>query len=233
MTKSRCTPISALATGMRPPLGSAANVLMTRSISVVSCTAWMNTSTPKERPAASNHRQESMRTWGRRVVDGGDTRHGWCDLLEQLQPFRANRKLEQCEPGDIASRMGKAGDEAGTDGIGDLREDDRYCAGRPLHWRQGGARSREDHIRLRCHEFGRIGARPDVISAGPAIVDLEVAAFAPSQLLQSLPERTGAGLSFRVGFESTQQHPDPSHRNRWLLCARRDRPCDRRAAECG
>src|SRR5947208_9086158 len=122
-----------------------------------------------------------------RVTDGAIS-------LEKLQPFRADRKPEQCKPGDIASWMGKAGDEAGTNGIGDLREYDRYGAGRPLHCRQGGTRSREDHIRLRCHEFGRIGARPDVIAAGPAVVDLEVAAFAPPQLLQTLAERTAAGV---------------------------------------
>jgi hypothetical protein len=63
------------------------------------------------------------------------------------------------------------------------------------------------------------------------VVDLEVAAFAPPQLRQTLPQRTDAGLSFRIGFGRTQQHPEPSHRPA-LLRAPGERPRRRAAEQC-
>src|SRR6266702_4202405 len=53
----------------------------------------------------------------------------------------------------------------------------RYGACLPLDWPQGGAGSSEDHIRLQCHEVGRIGPRSAWITSGPTVVDLDIAAL--------------------------------------------------------
>jgi hypothetical protein len=60
----------------------------------------------------------------------GDVR---CDLLEQLQPFRAEAVFEEREASDVAARPRQARNETGTDRIGSLHEHDRHGAGRLLH----------------------------------------------------------------------------------------------------
>jgi ABC transporter substrate binding protein len=59
---------------------------------------------------------------------------------------------------------------------------------------------------------------------------LQVAAFAPPQLLQRLPKRDHAGVRFRIALGLSMKHSEPSHPNA-LLSTRRKRPRRRRAAE--
>jgi hypothetical protein len=73
--------------------------------------------------------------------------------------------------------MRKARHEPGADRIRDLREYNRYGAGLPLDCGQDRAGSSEDHIRLRCHELGRIGPLPARITGAPTVVDLDIAAL--------------------------------------------------------
>jgi hypothetical protein len=61
-------------------------------------------------------------------------------------------------------------------------------------------------------------------------IDLNIAANDPAQLLESLPERSGAELSFGIVLGVEHQHADPPHPI-GLLCVRRQRPRSRRAAE--
>ena len=65
----------------------------------------------------------------------------------------------------------------------------------------------------------------------PLKIDLNIAAGRPAELLESLPERRGAGLSFRIILGVEHQHADPPHPLA-LLRVRRERP-RRRAAEKG
>src|SRR5438874_100589 len=65
---------------------------------------------------------------GVRVEDDGNPRDGWRDLLEQLQPFLENRRIEGAEPGDIAAGSREALHNAQSNRIGHQYEDDRYRA---------------------------------------------------------------------------------------------------------
>ena len=79
--------------------------------------------------------------------------YSWIDLLEQLQPFAADRCLEIGEAGNIASRPCMRLHEAGSDRLRDADKHDRYGASFPLE-RGGGRRgTRQQHIRLESHQF--------------------------------------------------------------------------------
>src|SRR5262249_3769278 len=127
-----------------------------------------------------DHRQEASGIGRRWVVDDDNTRHGRCDLLEQLQPFGSDRKLEEGEPSDIAPGMRKAGHKRGADRISNLGEYGWDGASLPLDGGQGGAGSSKDHFRLQCHELGSIGPPPAGIAGTPTVVDLDIEALGPS-----------------------------------------------------
>src|SRR5262249_45048381 len=65
------------------------------------------------------------------------------------------------------------------------------------------------------------------ITQAPAILDPQVAALAPAQLLQRLLERRELGTA---GAATAREHADPPYAP-WLLRARPERPRGRRAAE--
>ena len=76
--------------------------------------------------------QKACRTWSCRIVDDSGARYRRDNLLEELQPLRADSKLEERKSSDIAPRMREAGDKSSADRIGNLREYDRYGAGDTL-----------------------------------------------------------------------------------------------------
>jgi hypothetical protein len=86
-----------------------------------------------------------------------------------------------------------------------------------------------DEVRRERDEFLRVSTH-NVAIAGTtkAVVELDVAPFGPTQLLQSLSQHRIAGLSVRVGFEDARNDADPPHPLS-LLCARRERPRHRAA----
>src|SRR5262249_16004574 len=61
-------------------------------------------------------------------------------------------------------------------------------------------------------------------------IDLDIAANHPAQLLEPLPERSGAELSFGIALGVEHQHADPPHALS-LLRVRRERPRSSGAAE--
>ena len=65
-----------------------------------------------------------------------------------------------------------------------------------------------------------------------AIVNMDIAAFGPSTLLEPLPECREAGFCLRIVFSEAHQHANPLH-SVGLLRARRERPCGYRAAKRG
>jgi hypothetical protein len=89
-----------------------------------------------------------------------------------------------------------------------------------------------DEVRRERDEFLRVSTH-NVAIAGTtkAVIELDVAPFGPTQLLQSLSQHRIAGLSVRVGFEDARNDADAPHPLRLLLCARRERPSCRRATE--
>jgi hypothetical protein len=68
------------------------------------------------------------------------------------------------------------------------------------------------------------------IAAGKAMLDFDVAVLYPSERLESLSKGGNAGLCFGIVLGEPMQEYDAPHPLR-LLRARRNRPCDRRAAE--
>src|SRR5262245_4190409 len=90
----------------------------------------------------------------------------------------------------------------------------------------GGAK---DHVRLQRHEFRRVGARSLDASRSPTIVDLKIAAFRPTKLLESFAERSYPELSFGTTFAGRHQHAEAP--DAVTLRARRERPRACRAAE--
>ena len=68
------------------------------------------------------------------------------------------------------------------------------------------------------------------IAAAPAILDLQVAALGPAQLLQALLKRSDAGLSYQIICRRAYQDTNASH-PLGLLRARRERTGDGCAAQ--
>ena len=80
----------------------------------------------------------------------------------QIEPFGADRELIQCETGEMAARLRYVRYEALRHRVRDLREHDRYRAGRFLDGPQISGGHRQDRIRhepnqLRCVDAGELG----------------------------------------------------------------------------
>src|SRR5215472_16076733 len=75
--------------------------------------------------------------------------------------------------------------------------------------------------------------RPDcrpAIAGGKTIIDVDVATLHPTKVPKPFAKCRDAGLSFQIILGNSQQHTNPPHPVT-LLCARRERPRRRRAAE--
>src|SRR5262249_27953688 len=150
------------------------------------------------------------------------------DLSQQLQPFAAHR-LVIGKAGEIATRPRQAGEQTAADWIGHLHEYDWDCAGRFAHGIEYRLAVDEYDVRRASHQVCYIALDPIDVVGGPTVVDPDVTAFRPADLLQLLPERGNAGLPLRIVLGERDPHADPSH-PLWLLRTRRERPC-RSAAE--
>jgi len=64
-----------------------------------------------------------------RIPKDRNSRHLWCNLLQQLQPFGTHAEVEIHETGSIAAWPRETLHDAGTDRIGNHREYDRHTAG--------------------------------------------------------------------------------------------------------
>ena len=72
------------------------------------------------------------------------------------------------------------------------------------------------------------GFYPIGVAEAPLKIDLNIAANDPAELLETLLERRGAKLSFRIVFRVKHQHADAPHPV-WLRRARLERPRSRTA----
>jgi len=123
----------------------------------------------------------------------------------------------------IAAWPRQACDEACGDRIGGLREHDRHSARRLQQRPHDRATGGQDDVRLERDQFSRVSARVIGTPRAPTIVDLQVAAVGPAQLLQTLLERRNPILRLRI---TSQSHEDPDPPLPLvLLRARRERPC--------
>jgi hypothetical protein len=157
----------------------------------------------------------------RNNVRGGD------QLVEQLQPLRGELHVQGNHAREIASRSAEAGDQTKFDRIGRDEEHDWNRSGCcPCREHRWSAR-RDDDGHLTTNEFGCHCLQPIILALCPAVFDRHVPALDIARFLQTPTEciHHGPVSIERCGIEK------PHHRQRRLLCARRERPRDGRAAE--
>src|SRR5215471_19716143 len=163
-----------------------------------------------------------------RVPNDPNTLHMGSNFLEQSQPFRTHFVVDIREPGHIAARLCQACYKATANGIGNLNKYDRHSPRRLLQSGQSWGARRKDDVRRQCHQF-RCSFRNKVeITSIPTILNLQIAAVGPAQLLQFFDECRDPCQSFGIIFWKWNQDADASHPFR-LLRVSRNRPCRRRA----
>jgi hypothetical protein len=119
--------------------------------------------------------------------------------------------------------------EAGGDRIASDREHDRHSA-RLLHDRTHGRDAMgQDYVGCERGQLRCVSANLGDVGRGPARVNPHVAADGPTQLLQSLQERSDTGLKFQIVRGCGQENADSPYPLA-LLRTRRERPDGRRAA---
>src|SRR5262249_53893111 len=92
-------------------------------------------------------------------------------------------------------------------------------------WRIG-----EEHVRRQSNQLGRTSTNIGVSDA-PSNVQMNFVFLAPPQSCQRLSKCPDASLILGICFKCSHQNASPLHRG--LLRARRERPCDCRAADKG
>ncbi len=128
-------------------------------------------------------------------------------------------------------RPRKVCDEAAADWIGNGRENDGDVA--CLLRQRGGVRCvlRKNEVGLQRDEFICDALYPlRVAGRCPTIVDPDVAALRPPELLKFLPERRDERLCFAVALRTSHQHADALHLHGFLRACR-ERPCCRAAEQ--
>src|SRR5262245_14733348 len=126
--------------------------------------------------------------------------------------------------------MRHACDEAATDRIAHLGEDDRYAARHLLQRLQCLRGHGKDDVRFQPDKLDRIGPYAFGLGTAPTIVDAYVAARGPTQFFKCLPERRRIGLRIPIVLGKGRQYAHAPH-TLGLLRARRERPRRSRAAE--
>lgn len=133
------------------------------------------------------------------------------------------RKFDVRESGRVAAGTREALDKVLADGIGHHRENDRNCARllkqRLRHRRAPG----QDRVRLLRDKLFCQRPHPFGIAGRAAKVDLQIAPFAPAQLLHGLLEGRDDRLGFRIVRSEVEKHADAADVI-LLLGMRRKRP---------
>src|SRR5206468_6144911 len=94
--------------------------------------------------------------WNGRVAhieEGGDSCSAWNQVPEQLDPFRVELRHDGAQPRDIATRMGKAGDDALPNRIADPQDDYGNRYGGVLGGQRGRCPPRQDHVWLQSEQL--------------------------------------------------------------------------------
>src|SRR5262249_838779 len=120
-----------------------------------------------------------------RIVQKGSTRDVRRNLLEQFQPFHADRLLVSGKPCDIAARAGYGCYKTVGDRIGYVSKYDWDGACRPLQRGQGDGSNGDQYVRPQFNQLCRGGTETVRISS-ETIIDPDVTTLYPSELLQCL-----------------------------------------------
>src|SRR5262249_38696483 len=149
------------------------------------------------------------------------------DLAQVFEALAGNIGHLTRQPGDVAARARKTGDDAAADRIARRREHDRNRRCRLLCCEGSRSVVGDDDIDLEPNKLVCEISQTLGVPLGPAILDSEIAALNPAQLAQSLHEG-GGPLALRR--RATRAEQSDSRRLR-LLCARGERPSRRHATE--
>jgi hypothetical protein len=135
--------------------------------------------------------------------------------FEEVEPIARDLRGKPGDPGDIAAGPRQTADEAGADGIGTDRHDDRDGARRGLGRADPGI-PREDHedIHRELDQLNGEGRQAVETPLRPPILQEAVVALAPAQLVQPVAEGVD-GLRVRRR-SSAAEDPDPRARSRRL-----------------
>jgi hypothetical protein len=123
--------------------------------------------------------------------------------------------------------MSQTLDEALIDGLGDKYEHDRRCSRRLLQRFHAGAANAQDHVWRLAQQLPAEALRHLEADNAPPIVNLEVPADNPTQLLQILSDHCNTGLHDWIIGLALFQPADASHPI-WLLRESSERPTGRR-----
>jgi len=143
--------------------------------------------------------------------------------------FPPHRELEAGKAGDIAAGVRQALDEAQTNRIGAIGENDGNGTGFPLQDLDGHRTSNDDHIWRPGNELSCFLLQPAGLGVREACVNGD-AVFRPTQAAQSLGESRDKGLPLRIGTAADRQQAHLPL-SRMLFCDDGDRREDRRAAD--
>src|SRR5262249_11908807 len=116
--------------------------------------------------------------------------------------------------------------------IGHLNEYNRARARRLQQRCCGWAARHQSAIRREGDQFCRRLLNALLTPTAPANLAMQVAPFAPSQLLHLLQERREPRLSSLIIRRVVHEHADPPHPGGVLLCSRCQRPRHRAAESC-
>ena len=216
MDRRRRAPVT-----IRPPLGSCANAVMSRSISPASRRSIGRNSTPSDGATAWIAPNWPGPAGHGRIRAEPPTRFTFGAIsLSSSSHFPPMRIFEVGEARDVAARPRQAIDVTCADRIGDKREHDRNGTARLQQRRDGRAGMGQDDVGGERDQFRRVLAHVVGIAGAPAVIDPEVVADGPTRLLKALRERREAGLRFRIVRRETHQHADPPHARRPVARAR-------------
>src|SRR5262245_57971874 len=165
-----------------------------------------------------------------RIEQKCEPRNARRHFLEHFHPFAHHRRFVSGEPGNVSTRMGQVGDEAGADWIGNLNEHDWNGAGFFLEGGDCWGHVTNNYVRLQYDQRLREGLDPGGIAGGPAMIKSKVAALHPSQFLQRLMERLHHRLRFQITFGKVRRHANSPHAP-VRLRPRRERPRRSRATD--
>src|SRR5258708_14279831 len=147
----------------------------------------------------------------------------WYNLAQKFESLATKIALLVRQPGDVAARSRKTGDQASACRVPRRREYDRNDRCRFLYRKGWNGFPRDNDIDLEPDEFGRDLGEALAAALRPAILDRDGATLYPAEVAQPL-HKSGGPLALGRRSIRTQE---PNHRQRRLLRPRRNRPAPR------
>ena len=205
-----------LACTIKPSFDPLAKAATSRSTSPAS--RMFTGSPPPQRRATDWMAVKLADPWDMEIAKHRHPRHARRDLFEYFQPFRAdvvivrqqNRwRCRQAAPSSRPSRRRLGRPSARTRSA--------PCWSSGVMSRRRCPRG-QNGVRRKCDQFRRIFAKASRAGAAPAIVDPDVAADSPAQLLQTLKERREVRLSLCIIGGDIHKDTDAPHTP--VCCAR-------------